>query len=198
MPVAESVQRPELVRTLGTDGAEYVIRPAEFTLVDLERLWERMHKLKMGLDDVPTWDLFLLWVQAARPVWFEAIRVSDGMEVGLIYLSDFLPMWVGGPGYVQARFHALAWDSDAATRMPVLQALIPELFRLFRLHRLEAQVPLNKGGTIRVAKKLGFKEEGVLREVRRYHGQWWSVLVLSLLDREVNSHGARPSKTTDT
>lgn len=183
-------QLVELVRALGEDGEEYVVRPAEFSLPDLENLWKRFSAYNVGMDDVADWDSFLRYIRAAEPVWFEGVKAETGAQVGLIYLDNFLPMWVGGPGYVQAQFHAVAWDHDASNRLPVLKAAVKRLFELFRLHRMEARVPTSRGGAIRVLKRLGFQEEGRLREVRRHHNEWWDIVILSLLDHEVNN-GAR-------
>lgn len=179
----------ELLRATGSDGVEYKIRPFEWNLTKVEDYYRRFEKYHIFSDDIPkSPESFMAYVGLAGTIWFEAIRCSDGENVGLLYLTDLRPSWVE-KRYISAFFHAITWDAKAAKRLPVARAFIKAVFALFGLHRLESAVPLKYGGAIRTLKRLGFKEEGVLREARKYDGKWFGVLMLSILDHEVSNGG---------
>jgi RimJ/RimL family protein N-acetyltransferase len=136
-------------------------------------------------DDIPkTPDGFLAYVGLLGSLWFEVICLPTEENVGFLYLSDMLRSFTD-KRYLTASFHAIVWDAKAGKRLSVARAFIRQVFRVFRLHRLQAVIPLTRGGAIRITKKLGFKEEGTLREARRYNGVWFGVLLLSLLESEV-------------
>ena len=176
----------EWFRETGADGVEYVVRPFEWTLTEAEKYSETFAKFRIFVDDVAK-DLngFLASMMGSRSLWFEVAEAVTGEHVGFIYLTDLVPSGTERR-MVSATFHATVWDANATSRLGVAKRFIRELFRSLRLHRLVAIVPLNKGGAIRVMKRLGFKQEGVLRQVVRYNGAWYSALLLSVLEDEVS------------
>ncbi len=184
-PVVQS--SVELLRMTGDDGIEYVVAPFEWSLEKAEKYYPWFQKFGIFSDDVPpNVEGFLGYTAAARTLWFEVTRSDTGENVGFMYLSDLMASWTDHR-YLSASWHSIVWDAHAAYRRNVAREFIKVIFRLFRLHRLNASIPLKFGGVIRNAKKLGFKEEGVLRESRRYKGVWYGVLVLSILESELDN-----------
>lgn len=188
--VAEINLNQEFLRAIGSDGIEYTIRPFEWNLARVEEYYHKFEKYHIFSDDIPKDpEAFLVYIGSAGTLWFEAVRCSDEVSVGLMYLTDLRPSWTERR-YISAFFHAITWDAKAAKRLPVAKAFIKTVFRIFGLHRLESAVPLKYGGAIRTLKRLGFKEEGTIREGRRYNGVWFNVLLLSILEHEVSDNGA--------
>lgn len=180
----------ELLRVAGQDGIEYIIRPFEWNLAKVEEYYHRFEKYHIFSDDIPrSPEGFLAYVSSAGTIWFEVIKNENQENVGLMYLTDLRPSWVERR-FIDAFFHAVTWDAKAAPRLPVAREFIKMVFKLFGLHKLQSAVPLKYGGAIRTLKRLGFKEEGTLREARRYNGVWFGVLLLSILEHEVSNGGS--------
>jgi hypothetical protein len=57
-------------------------------------------------------------------------------------------------------------------------------FRELGLHRIWAEVYANATEILAIDSKLGFKTEGVLREVYWNEGRWWDSHIISVLDSE--------------
>jgi RimJ/RimL family protein N-acetyltransferase len=184
-----AVELPDASQVLyagpGTDGRLYSVRAMSWTLENIEKYWEKFRPYKILSDDVQqTKEGFEQFVVRSGALWFEVIDLEANETVGIMYLGDFVPSFTE-PRYLSASFHVSMWDSKIGSRLPVLTGAVRQAFKLFRLHRLEMQIPLFAGGAIRVAKKAGFVEEGVRRKARRYGGQWWNVLHLAILEDEV-------------
>lgn len=185
-PVAAQ-SAPELLRGVGEDGVEYVIRPFRWTLEAAERYVKEFIRYKIFADDVPhTVDGFLTTMVGSHALWFEMVVAATGENVGFMYLTDLIPS-LTEKRFVSATFHAVTWDAKAAPRLELVRRFITGIFKLLGLHRLQSVVPLSKGGAIRVLHRLGFKDEGIIREPIRYGGVWYGVLLLSILESEANN-----------
>lgn len=175
----------EILHEFGTDGVDYIIRPYQWDLASAEKYLGEFIRCKLISDTVPKdLDGFLVSMVGSKTLWFEAVNSYTGENVGFFYLTDLIPSHTE-KRFVSATFHAVVWDGKAHSRIGVGKAFIKRVFEMFRLHRLQAIIPLNRGGAIRNLKRLGFKDEGVLREAVAYNGDWFSVLILSILEGEV-------------
>lgn len=182
-------QQLEFVRATGEDGIEYIIRPFEWSLERVESYYHRFKSYHIFSDDIPdTSEAFITYVGLAGTLWFEGVRADTEENVGFVYLSDMQPSW-NEKRYLSAFFHAVTWDAKAAHRRAVAKAFIRQVFKVFRLHRLQAAVPAKYGGAIRTLKKLGFADEGRLRKARKYDGVWFDVILLAMLEGEGNGNG---------
>jgi ribosomal-protein-alanine N-acetyltransferase len=85
-------------------------------------------------------------------------------------------------GYVLARAY---WRQGIMTE--ALQALLHFGFNVKNLHRIEAEVILGNYASIQILRKLGFQEEGVLRERLFVHDRFHDVKLFSLLKHEYTS-----------
>jgi RimJ/RimL family protein N-acetyltransferase len=74
------------------------------------------------------------------------------------------------------------WRQGYATEIGV--ALLDLAFRHFALHRVMAQCAPENKASIRVLQKLGMAREGLLRDVGRARGRYWSSAVYAILDGE--------------
>lgn len=62
-------------------------------------------------------------------------------------------------------------------------------FRELDLHRIYAETIVGNEAAVRLAQKLGMREEGVLHENRWFKNRWWSTKILALLESEWSAHG---------
>lgn len=173
----------ELVRCKGDDGRTYAIVAMNWTLAKIEGYWDRISKFPIFSDELEKSPAgFLQFVIGAGALWFEIVDQDSDQVVGLMYLTDVMASYNGR--MIEATWHAMVWDAKAGIRRPVFKAAIKALFKQFGFHRLRAEIPLHFGGVIRQAKKIGFTEEGRLREAKQYNGIWFDALVLSVLEKE--------------
>jgi ribosomal-protein-alanine N-acetyltransferase len=70
-----------------------------------------------------------------------------------------------------------------------LCAMLDWGFAKMRLNRVEAEIHPDNLASLKLARKLGFVDEGRLREAGRWNGQYHDLLQLSLLRREWRSFG---------
>lgn len=178
-----------------SDGRVYKIRPMAWDLEEIEKAWKRWKNYEILSDDVPsTLDGFTIYVTGNGAIWFEVVD-EQGDQVGLVYLSELIPSLTTGR-YISCQFHATIWDAKIGPRIELARAFIIRIIQVFGFHRIQCEIPLRFGGAIRVMKRIGFKEEGILRSARRYHGEWYNVLLFGLIENEVeewarSSHQAR-------
>jgi len=173
----------EIVRAKGSDGHEYSVRPYQWSIDRISDFSEKVGKLRIYSDAAPmTPERVAQIVLSGAALWFDVFDLDLDESVGLMSLSDFRSMPDGRP--YEAEWHALVWDSHVGIRRGVARAALKAFFRLFKFHRIRVSIALKFGGTIRNAKRIGFVEEGVLRESARYNGVWYDQLVLSLLASE--------------
>ena len=62
-----------------------------------------------------------------------------------------------------------------------LRSVIPYVFGTKRINRVEALVHSRNQRSQRVLARLGFRKEGVLREYVLWHGEFWDMVLYSLL-----------------
>lgn len=175
-----------LVQVRCTDGKEYAIRAMMWNLARIDQAWEKWKKHHILSDDLPTTvDGFTRFVVANGSMWFEAVDLESGEQVGLIYLNDMLYS-ITKNRFTQATMHAVMWDAKFAPRRDLGKKFLAFLFYNFKFHRIQAEIPLKFGGAIRAMKSMGFQVEGTLRKARQFGGEWYNVLVLGLLEDEID------------
>jgi RimJ/RimL family protein N-acetyltransferase len=122
-----------------------------------------------------------------RHIWLAIVTRPGAQHVGNIELSAI--DWV----HRTARFAILVGDKSAQGRGVGFEAgrlLISHAFGKLNLHRLELGVhPLN-AAAIHLYRKLGFREEGRLREAFLRGGEFSDLLVMGLLATELPAAAA--------
>ena len=72
-----------------------------------------------------------------------------------------------------------------------LEAVVRFGFECYRLHRIEAHVAVPNRALLRLLQKLGFREEGLLRERFFVDGRFHDETMLSLLEGDFAPVGGR-------
>lgn len=161
------------------------VRAFQWDLDKVETYAKKFASVGVFSDDVPKDALgFLRYVTASGTLWFELMEEETERHLGFTYITDLQTSWTE-PRYLFANWHGVVWDSHAGRCLPATRAFIKWVFRAFNIHKLTTSIPAKFGGAIRVAKKLGFIDEGRLRKARRYNGVWFDVILLSILESEL-------------
>lgn len=119
---------------------------------------------------------------------------SSGRVLGLAGISNFRPKdpsaevfyWLSPP----------EWGHGYATE--AARALVALGFDQFGLHRIGAHVLAYNGPSVRVLRRLGFKEEGRSREMRKDIEGWQDELHFGILEREHRRHRVKRRKGSRT
>lgn len=113
-----------------------------------------------------------------KGVWLEV--TEDEQIIGAMYLSDIIP------GF-DAIGHFTFWDSVASGREPLALYAMEFLMDRYKLHRLSARIPVYQKGTIRFTERLGFVQEGTIREAIPHKGKWMPMHMYGILRTEVET-----------
>ncbi|GII75234.1 N-acetyltransferase [Sphaerisporangium rufum] len=123
----------------------------------------------------------LLALRAAQPGrrMFVAVE-GDGPPLGLVTLLPDRPGWVVRLGLVIVAPAGRGRGAGAAMVGEALRVAFEEM----GAHRVDLGVYLHNTGATRLYERLGFRHEGVRREMTLVEGEWWSAADMSILDRE--------------
>ena len=118
--------------------------------------------------------------QEAAADGFQAVLVVDGSIAGIAgyhridraNLSTTIGYWLASPYEGRGLMTA------------AVAALVDHAFRAWGLHRLELRIAPDNERSRAIAARLGFREEGVLREAERFGGEYRDLIMHSLLAGE--------------
>ena len=110
--------------------------------------------------------------------WGITLKGKDSL-IGTCGYSWHLGPQFGAIGYDLVRLY---WKQGIMTE--AVQALLRFGFEVRNLHRVEARVRLGNDASMRLLQRLGFQEEGMLRESLFLDNHFYSVKVFSLLKSE--------------
>lgn len=114
-------------------------------------------------------------------LWIEVM--NDHVPVGVIYFTE-LDM------EIDCNAHMIFFDRKPSEKFLVCKQLLEEMFKEHpRLERMSATVPGIYFSTLQLAKRLGFKLEGIKRHGTLMNGRWIDLKMLGILREEVLSHG---------
>lgn len=176
----------ELESTRDKDGilliAEYSkwrVRELQLTPEKLAYIWEQMQLHKALFSDMTRDDKinFRNIITSKDTFWMEVLDDQDNL-IGLIYLMNM--QWV-----IDAEAHIVFFDRQPAEKALLCRQVIQWLFENFPFHRLSATIPSIYFATIRLAKKIGFKDEGIKRESQLIGNKWVHEEMLGILRAEV-------------
>ena len=151
-----------------------------YSVLGPEKVPEAFEKVKEHLPDLlRNFDGFASLFLSKACTFFEV-----GLFGGVFWLSNIR---IGH----KATLHVVLWDVDVKKEVFGSKAFsdraIRDLFRLFRLKRLEAFIPTKYTQTCQWAERCGFTLEGILRKFDVYNEQPIDIAVYSLLKEE--QHG---------
>ncbi len=123
----------------------------------------------------------LIKERLAQPFRFDLVIVDLRAErpIGLIELNHIQPM------SDSAQISVIRGEKvDDEMIVEALILAVGYAFKSQGLHRLWTRVPSKEEGTFALFRKVGFRQEGVLREDHFGDGRWQDSVLLSLLSAE--------------
>lgn len=159
--------------------APYDVIEMRLTLEKAKWLWDEMNKYRTLWTDLTRGD-FNSWyaiITSKDSYWVE---VWKGEEiVGVVYWTDLAQIF-------DVQVHAMFFDRDLAGKVEICQRIAWWFFLKFpECHRMTATIPGIYHATVRLLKRMGFREEGKKRESLLMYGNWVDQMIFGLLASEV-------------
>lgn len=111
-----------------------------------------------------------------------SIRASDDLNFHLGNISIWQTSRTGRIGEIGYWIRSEVAGKGFGTEATL--AVMREGFRSMNLHKIVLRIAVGNLGSERIAEKLGFHREGVLREELLIRGNWIDHTLFSILDRE--------------
>ncbi len=155
------------------------IRPMVLTPGKAEALWEIVSKFKTLFTDFTAgnyevWATMLtnpdsMWIEICEDQRLACMGVFQGMSASMF----------------DAECHFFALDRMPAEKVDACKAIIPWVFSQYpMLHRITMKPPTMYYAAIRLAEKIGFVPEGIMRETMPIRGRWANQKIMSILRSE--------------
>lgn len=142
-------------------------------------LWVEMNKYRTLWNDFTRGD-FHTWystISARDSFWLEVLK--DGEPVGVMY-------WTGISQIVDCQLHGMFFDRNLTSKTEICRQIVVWFFQHFpECHRMTATIPAIYHASVRLIKRMGFKEEGRKRESVLMYGNRIDEMVFGLLASEV-------------
>jgi RimJ/RimL family protein N-acetyltransferase len=131
------------------------------------------------------------WFESLDPDSFAFLVRADGDPVGYVELEDYFPAWSNAEvvGFIDPE----RWGNGYASA--AVELLASYAFDTLGLHRLYAHAQASNPGSRAVLERVGFGEEGRLRDHAYGGGERVDVLVYGLLAAEWRERGEREAAT---
>lgn len=142
-------------------------------------LWQEMNKYRSLFSDLTKGDLHNFTSMLAQPdsLWFEVIDDKDDI-VGILYV-------MGMAQVIDCEVHILFLDRKPAEKVHLCKQVVVWVFERYPFRRMTATIPSIYYRTIKLAKNIGFKEEGRKRESQLMGNKWVDEVILGILRHEV-------------
>jgi ribosomal-protein-serine acetyltransferase len=111
---------------------------------------------------------------------FEMALVREGHIVGAVGLTVDPVAGAGSLGYWLGQEH-----EGAGLMTGAVKAVVDHAFNEMKLHRLEIRAAAGNIRSRAIPERLGFEQEGVLREAERVGDEYQDLVVYGLLDQRV-------------
>jgi len=153
------------------DGVSFV----QLTSDKLKTLWEHLEPFDRLFTDEQR------KLGSAR--FFAAVLQQDcillEIEGGILVLDKIRPG-------IRAEAHVSFWDRKFSPKVDIIKECLIWAFTEFNLYRIEVRSPEYAKAVHRILqKRLGFKQEGVLRKMNWYKGRLIDYHIFSILREEV-------------
>lgn len=159
---------------------EWSVVELALTPEKLKWIWEEMNRFRTLFSDFTRgdFDTFYAVITSHDSVWLEILD-GQGQTVGIAYWTDMLRM-------LDAECHLIFFDGKPAEKTELCREIARWFFIEYpQFHRMTATLPHIYHATIRLAKRIGFVEEGRKRQARLIGGRLVDEVILGLLAEEL-------------
>ena len=175
-----SFGEPSVDRILITYGP-WLVRELRLDHQKLEWLWAEMQKYPSLFSDLTQHNenVFLDMIEDKFTYFLEIINDNEE-TVGLFYVTE---LYKG----IDASVHLLFFDRKPSEKAELCKEILLHVFDKFPyLHRLTATIPSIYHATIRLAKRIGFVQEGTKRQSLMIKHKWCDEVIFGTIAGELN------------
>ena len=142
-------------------------------------IWEEMNKYRSLFSSLTKGDLANFTRLFVQPdsLWFEVLDEHEDI-VGLLYVMQLHKV-------IDCEVHILFFDRKPAEKVLLCKQVVAWVFERYPLRRMTAIVPSIYYRTIKLAKNIGFREEGRKRDAVLLGNKWVDEIILGILRHEV-------------
>lgn len=142
-------------------------------------LWNEMHRFKSLFSTLTINDTqnFTNVLTQADSLWWE-VEDDEGNTVGLLSITDLHRV-------IDCEVHMMFFDARPHEKVQLVKLLIKYVFEHYPLRRMTVTIPSFYHSTIRLVRKLGFKEEGCKVQSQIIGNKWVDEMIFGLLRQEV-------------
>lgn len=173
-----------VLKTLDTTHApqvlEFYLRNSEF-LQEWEPVREEGFYTTQYHEETLTRESILMENGSLLRLWIFK-KEEDSRIIGSIGFSNI----IHGP--FQSCFLGYKMDKDEINKGYATEAIckgLEVMFEAYRLHRIEANIMPRNTRSLRVAEKLGFRNEGLAKQYLRINGKWEDHIHMVLLNDDI-------------
>lgn len=152
----------------------------ELTLDKLNWLWREMRQYRSLFNDLTRgdWNNFCAVMLSPDSFWLEVVDPTEEV-VGLIY-------WTNLSQVIDAEAHVVFFDRKPAEKVELCKEAAKYFFlHNAQCHRMTATLPVIYHASIRLARKIGFRQEGVKRKSQLMGNQYVDEVIFGLLVSEI-------------
>lgn len=163
------------------EHAHWRVREMLFDSEKIKWLWDEMQKYPTLFSDLTRGnvEVYKALIQNPYSYWLEVLS-EDDQTLGILYVTDLYRM-------IDANVHLIFFDRRAVEKTELVKDMLRLVFDKFpSLHRITAVVPSIYHATIRLAKRVGFKQEGIKRQSQLIRHEWCDEFILGLLAGDLN------------
>ena len=145
----------------------------------LANLDDELRRLQSELSEWQNLSEKTLYPSAMPDQMIFKIRMAD-TTVGMVQLSNI--RWYNRKAEIRVWVVPNAQGKGIASS--ALKMLFEFAFKTLNFHRLEAEVYSFNSKALHLMEKLGFKQEGILREAKYFNGQYHNIIRFGILKKE--------------
>lgn len=177
--VLSSERSSESSDLLITSWGQWEVREMVIDFQKAQWLWVEMQQFRTLFTDLTRGSVENLVNIILSPdsFWMEVVNKETREVVGVFYVTDIRLV-------TDASVHIVLFDRKPAEKTMVCKFALEWLFQKFPFERLSAYVPEIYHATIRLAKAIGFREEGKRRHAYLMGNKWVNETILGILRSE--------------
>lgn len=155
----------------------YTVREMVMTKAKLDWLWAEMSKYRTLFNDFTRGSIenFVAMTVDKNSLWFEVLE--DEAVIGMIYFTDIHRV-------IDCEAHIVFFDLKLLEKAPLCRTVAQWMFNNFPLVRISAVIPEIYRFTITLARRIGFRKEGVRRNTQLMGNKLVNEIILGMLREE--------------
>lgn len=163
---------------------------------DAQELFELVDSSREHLREWLPWVDSMTNVEQYEPIisaWLQQFAEEDGFQAGIIYKGDLIGFaGFHSVNYANKQTSIGYWLADAYQGKGIMTAVVSSLldyaFEEYDVHRVEIRCGVENEKSRAVPERLGFNEEGIIRDGEFLYDHFHDVMVYSMLEDDWKKH----------